>query len=57
MYDDSKELVQTVGVLSIIHGVEQPQLEGKGNAISELDISAKILLVFEALQMQSQNIW
>lgn len=46
-----KELVQSIRVLSIINSVEQAELEGKCNAISQFDVLLYILLILEALEM------
>jgi hypothetical protein len=46
-----EELIQSVRVLSIINSVEQAELEGKCNSISQLDVLLYIFLIFEALEM------
>lgn len=57
MYDNTKEFVQAVRILGIVHGVKQPELERECDAISKLNILPDIFLIFEALEMQGEYIW
>lgn len=57
MYDNTKEFVQAVRILGIVHGVEQPELERESDAISKLNILPDIFLILEALEMKGEYIW
>jgi hypothetical protein len=46
-----EQFIQSIRVLSIIDSVEQAELEGKCNAISQLDVLLYIFLILEALKM------
>ena len=56
MHNDAKELVEPIRVVHFIDGIEQTQLKGKGNAIGEFDVFSKVLLVFEAFEMECEHI-
>lgn len=52
----SKEIIQAVGVLEVVHGIKQPQVERKCDAIRQFNILLHILLKFEAFKVQSKNV-
>lgn len=56
MNHDAEELIQPVGVIDVVHGVKQPELHGKGDAVSQLDVLLDVLLVFETFKVEGQHI-
>ena len=56
MYDDRKELVQTVGILRVVDGIEEAQLERERDAVRKLDVLADVLLILEPLEVQREDV-
>lgn len=55
--DDGVKFVQPIRIIRVIDSIEQPQLHGKRNPISELDVLLDIFLVLEPFEVQCQDVW
>lgn len=56
VHHDRPEFVQAVRVAHAVGGVEQAQLEREHDAVRELDVPLKALLVFEPLEVEGENV-
>lgn len=56
MDDDAKEIVKPVGVVGVVDGVEEAELERECNAVGKLNIPPDILLVLEPLEMECEHV-
>ncbi len=56
MNNNSKKLIQPIRVARPIRSIEQPQLEGEGDAVGELDVFAEVFLVFEAFEVEGEDV-
>jgi hypothetical protein len=56
MYNDGPQLVQSIRIAHAVRRVEESEFEGEDDAVGELDVSLKTLLVLEALEMQCQDV-
>lgn len=54
---NGKKVIQTVHVVHVVDGIEQSEIHGKSDTISQLDVPPYVFLVFEPFQMKSQDIW
>jgi len=49
MYNNSKQLVQSIRVLYVIDGVKEAELKREGDTVGEFDIFFQVLLILETL--------
>lgn len=56
VHNDGPQLVQPIWVGDVVGSVEQAELEGKDDPTRELDVPLERFLVFEALQVQGEDI-
>ncbi len=53
--DDGDQVVHPVGVDRVVGGVEEAELEGKDDAVGDLDEAVHLLHVLEALQVERED--
>ncbi len=56
VHDDGVQLIDAVGVLRVVRGVEHAQIVGIHDPVEELLQATVVLRVLETLQMQSENL-
>lgn len=56
MNHDGEQFVQSIRVLGVVDGVKQPELQGKCHSICQLRILPNVLLVFETLKVQREDV-
>ena len=56
MDNDAKEIVEPVGVVHVINGVEEAEFERERNAVGKLNVPPDVFLVFEPLEVECKHV-